>query len=269
MVGFALSGVALALAARRRARHGALLLRGAAGAADRWRRRSAFISPRTTRSTRCNCRIRHLGAAVLEHRGLLRGAAAVLLPGRAVHQPELRAERRRHRPSSMACDLTGAGVGAALVLALMFVVHPFRLVPALLVPLAVGALLAARGAGAGHGGARRRWRCSRPRRCCCSAASRELTISRRSTRRCIRRTRGRGRAVVAARRLRRCSMISPSGWTPTSPTMPACSACPGRRAASGCIATATGSRRCPCRAPGPFGCSGYARRRRWMRCRMR
>jgi hypothetical protein len=34
-------------------------------------------------------------------------------------------------------DLTGAGLGAALVLALMFVLHAFLLVPALLVPLAV------------------------------------------------------------------------------------------------------------------------------------
>ncbi len=33
-------------------------------------------------------------------------------------------------------DLLGAGAGCALVLALMFVVHPFLLVPALLVPLA-------------------------------------------------------------------------------------------------------------------------------------
>jgi hypothetical protein len=36
-------------------------------------------------------------------------------------------------------DLTGAGFGAALVLALMFVLHPFRLIPALLVPLALAA----------------------------------------------------------------------------------------------------------------------------------
>jgi hypothetical protein len=37
-------------------------------------------------------------------------------------------------------DLTGAGVGAALVLALMFVVPPFRLVPVLLLPLGGAAL---------------------------------------------------------------------------------------------------------------------------------
>ena len=38
-------------------------------------------------------------------------------------------------------DLTGAGAGAGAALALMFVVHPFQLVPALLVPIAVAALL--------------------------------------------------------------------------------------------------------------------------------
>ena len=37
-------------------------------------------------------------------------------------------------------DLTGAGAGAAAALALMFVLHPFQLVPALLVPLAAAAL---------------------------------------------------------------------------------------------------------------------------------
>jgi len=42
-------------------------------------------------------------------------------------------------------DLTGAGAGAALVLLLMFVLHPFQLVPALLVPLAASALFSRRG----------------------------------------------------------------------------------------------------------------------------
>ncbi|MBV9756487.1 MAG: hypothetical protein JO047_05480, partial [Alphaproteobacteria bacterium] len=40
-------------------------------------------------------------------------------------------------------DLTGAGAGALLVLLLMLAVHPFRLVPALLLPLAAGAVVAA------------------------------------------------------------------------------------------------------------------------------
>jgi hypothetical protein len=42
-------------------------------------------------------------------------------------------------------DLTGAGAGALLVLALMEVVHPFDLVPCLLVPLALAALVGRRG----------------------------------------------------------------------------------------------------------------------------
>lgn len=40
-------------------------------------------------------------------------------------------------------DLTGAGAGAACVLLLMFVVHPFQLVPVLLVPLAAAGLMGA------------------------------------------------------------------------------------------------------------------------------
>ncbi len=40
-----------------------------------------------------------------------------------------------------AWDLTGAGAGAAAILALMLLLHPFHLVPALLVPLAVAGLL--------------------------------------------------------------------------------------------------------------------------------
>ncbi|MDT7950244.1 MAG: hypothetical protein RQ966_01955 [Acetobacteraceae bacterium] len=42
-------------------------------------------------------------------------------------------------------DLTGAGAGAALVLGLMFLLHPFSLVPALLVPLALAAPASTRG----------------------------------------------------------------------------------------------------------------------------
>lgn len=43
-----------------------------------------------------------------------------------------------------AADLTGAGVGAVLTLGLMWVVHPFRLVACLLVPIALAALFAGR-----------------------------------------------------------------------------------------------------------------------------
>ncbi|MBW4022960.1 MAG: hypothetical protein HIU92_07415 [Proteobacteria bacterium] len=53
------------------------------------------------------------------------------------------------RPASTtrvyAFDLGGAGLGALLVLALMTVLHPFRLLPALLLPLAAMALLTPRG----------------------------------------------------------------------------------------------------------------------------
>jgi hypothetical protein len=44
-----------------------------------------------------------------------------------------------------AYDLAGAGLGALLVLALMLVLHPFRLLPALLLPLAAMALFVPRG----------------------------------------------------------------------------------------------------------------------------
>ena len=47
-------------------------------------------------------------------------------------------------------DLLGAGAGAALVLALMNVIHPFLLVPALLVPLFVASLFGPAGAGRGR-----------------------------------------------------------------------------------------------------------------------
>jgi hypothetical protein len=47
-------------------------------------------------------------------------------------------------PRVYAFDLTGAGAGALAVLVLMFVLHPFMLVPALLVPLAGSALFAPR-----------------------------------------------------------------------------------------------------------------------------
>ncbi len=53
------------------------------------------------------------------------------------------------RPASTtrvyAFDLGGAGLGALLVLALMLVLHPFRLLPALLLPLAAMALFTPRG----------------------------------------------------------------------------------------------------------------------------
>ncbi len=49
-----------------------------------------------------------------------------------------------------AFDLTGAGAGSLLVLGLMHVLHPFALVPALLVPLAIAAALPRRKEGEGR-----------------------------------------------------------------------------------------------------------------------
>jgi len=68
-----------------------------------------------------------------------------------------------------AWDLTGAGAGAAVVMVLMFLLHPFRLVPVLLVPLAASAVFIAgtrRGSTqdavlpAKADDARRRWACT-------------------------------------------------------------------------------------------------------------
>ena len=69
-------------------------------------------------------------------------------------------------------DLTGAGAGAALVLAAMFAVHAFFLVPLLLVPLAASALFLARAATAGAAPPPPAWRCWPARRCWCSTTRR-------------------------------------------------------------------------------------------------
>ena len=95
MVGFALSGVVLALWRDAFARQGrgllaalpaALVLTAAAG--FHFTTTNPF-NPLQLQNPG------HLAAAALEHRRLLRRAAAVLLPGRPVRQPEFRAERRR------------------------------------------------------------------------------------------------------------------------------------------------------------------------------
>ncbi len=124
-------------------------------------------------------------------------------------------------------DLTGAGAGAALVLAAMFVVHAFFLVPLLLVPLAASACFVA-GRGVGPAPPRPVLRCLAPRRCCCSTIRPSSTTSRRSTRRCTRRTRGWSRACCRRAAITSCWTISPSASTPTSPTTPACWAYRGR-----------------------------------------
>ena len=85
----------------------------------------------------------------------------------------------------MAPTCLGAGAGAALVLGLMFVVHPFLLVPVLLLPLAAATLF---------GPGRRAGLAGVLALAACEAVlltwgrSRPITTSRRSTRRCTCRT---------------------------------------------------------------------------------
>ena len=98
MAGFALSGVALALGRDAAARHGEALI-AALRPVDCWSAPPwAFhFTRRKPVQPTAIAEHHHLDAATLEHRRLLCRAAAVLLPGRPVRQPELRAERRPHR----------------------------------------------------------------------------------------------------------------------------------------------------------------------------
>ena len=96
-------------------------------------------SPQKIHSTHCNCRIPTTWAPQLWN---IAGYYAALLPffflaGLFVSLSfVLNADRIG---TVYAWDLAGAGAGAALVMVLMFVLHPFRLIPALLVPLAASA----------------------------------------------------------------------------------------------------------------------------------
>ncbi len=149
MAGFAFSGVALALARDTAVRHGEALLAAlppllvlAAGFGFHLTAENPFNplqlqNPVTWAPQLWN--IAGYYAALLPFfflAGLFIGLSFVLNAGRigAVY----------------AWDLTGAGTGAALVMGLMFLLHPFRLVPALLVPLAASAVFIA---------GRRRWAC--------------------------------------------------------------------------------------------------------------
>lgn len=143
MAGFASSGVALALTRDWAARHGAviqaalptlLILAGAAGFT------AAAVNPfnplQLQNPVTWSGQLWNVGAyyaALLPFffgTGLFVSLSFVLNAGRigAVY----------------AWDLTGAGVGAAAILALMFVLHPFHLVPTLLVPLAAAGMLVGR-----------------------------------------------------------------------------------------------------------------------------
>ena len=145
MAGFALSGVVVALARDWLERHSARLFAflPAALIVDGGGRLCAR-HPQSVQSAAA-AEPGHHHAADPVHRPLLSRTAAVFLPHRAVHQPLLRACSRQAPRGSMPSISAGAGLGALLVLALMVVLHPFRLLPALLLPLAVdGAVRAAR-----------------------------------------------------------------------------------------------------------------------------
>ncbi len=143
MAGFAVSGVGLALCRDAAARHGTailaslpcLLILAAAGgftvAAINPFNPLQLQNPATWQSQLWN--IAGYYAALLPFfflAGLFVSLSFVLNAGRigAVY----------------AWDLAGAGAGAACILGLMFVLHPFRLVPALLIPLAAATVFARR-----------------------------------------------------------------------------------------------------------------------------
>ncbi|HYZ64358.1 MAG TPA: class I SAM-dependent methyltransferase, partial [Acetobacteraceae bacterium] len=139
MVGFALSGVVVALARGVVARHGAALLRWLpvalilAAAFGYWATAANPFNPLQLQNA----------ATYLPQLGDIALYYVVLLPfffltGLYISLSfVLNADRVG---VVYGYDLTGAGAGAALVLALMFVLHPFALVPALLVLLAASAL---------------------------------------------------------------------------------------------------------------------------------
>ena len=143
MVGFALSGVALALFRDAFARHGETLLAAlpamlvvAAGVGFHFTTTNPF-NPLQLQNT----------ATWAPQLWNIAGYYACLLPfffgaGLFVSLSfVLNANRIGH---VYGYDLTGAGAGAALTLAAMFVVHAFFLVPLLLVPLAIAACFARR-----------------------------------------------------------------------------------------------------------------------------
>ena len=139
MAGFALSGVAVALARDAAARHGAAVL----GALPALLILSAAIGFHFTAENPFNPLQLQNPVTWAAQLWNIAGYYAALLPffffaGLFVSLSfVLNADRVG---SVYAWDLTGAGIGAALVLGLMFLLHPFRLVPALLVPLAISGM---------------------------------------------------------------------------------------------------------------------------------
>ena len=139
MVGFALSGVVMALGRDAFVRHGAVLLAGLPAALVA----SAAVGFHFTVINPFNPLQLQNPATYGPQLWNIAGYYACLLPfffltGLYVSLSFVLNAREVGRVYGF--DLTGAGIGAAGVLALMFVLHPFSLVPALLVPLAISAV---------------------------------------------------------------------------------------------------------------------------------
>ncbi len=141
MVGFALSGVTVALARGWCVRHGPALLTWLPPAlilTAAWGFRETTLNPfNPLQLQNAVTYLPQLGNIALYY--------AVLLPfffltGFYISLTFVLNEGRINRVYGF--DLTGAGVGAALVLGLMSVLHPFQLVPALLLPIGLAAAFA-------------------------------------------------------------------------------------------------------------------------------
>ena len=141
MVGFALSGVAVALVRDWTARHSAALLAWlppllvVTAAAGYYGTAANPFNPLQLQNA--NTYVPQLGNIALYYGALL---PFFFLTGFYISTYFVANEGRISRVYGF--DLVGAGLGAAAVLGLMAVLHPFDLVPALLVPLALAALFA-------------------------------------------------------------------------------------------------------------------------------
>ncbi len=143
MVGFALSGVTVALARGWAVRHGPALLT--------WLPVTLILTAaagfRATTQNPFNPLQLQNAVTYLPQLGNIALYYAVLLPfffltGLYISLTFILNEGRINRVYGF--DLTGAGVGAALVLGLMSLLHPFQLVPALLILIGLAALIGPR-----------------------------------------------------------------------------------------------------------------------------
>ena len=143
MAGFALSGVVMALLRDRATRHAARLQQALpvllilAAALGYWTATGNPFNPLQLQNPATYPP--ELGNIALYYLELL---PFFFLAGLYVSLCFVLTATRMER--TYAYDLTGAGAGAALALGLMFFLHPFQLVPALLVPLALAAFFAPR-----------------------------------------------------------------------------------------------------------------------------